>query len=88
MTSVPPCTLVGAYVHRVGPRPSSFFSKRLAGIFGSLRQWWFAQHRTPRIDLNGHVWFANDQIAYRCLEEIDFDYNALDATAVLLTAPA
>ncbi len=30
-----------------------------------------------------HVWFANDQLAVRFIEEIDFDYAA---TAVLLTA--
>jgi hypothetical protein len=33
-----------------------------------------------------HVFFANDQLATRFIEEIDFDYCALDATAVLMTA--
>jgi hypothetical protein len=44
--------------------------------------------RTPRIDTSDHVWFVNDQLAVRFIEEIDFDYAADDATAVLLTAPA
>jgi hypothetical protein len=30
----------------------------------------------------------NDQLAVRCIEEIDFDYADDDATAVLLTAAA
>jgi hypothetical protein len=34
------------------------------------------------------VWFANDQLAVRFIEEIDFDYAAADATAALLTAAA
>ena len=40
----------------------------------------------PRIDTSGHVWFANDQLAVRFIEEIDFDYAATDATAALITA--
>jgi hypothetical protein len=32
------------------------------------------------------VWFANDQLAVRFIEEIDFDYAATDATAALITA--
>jgi hypothetical protein len=39
----------------------------------------------PRIDTSDHIWFANDQLAARFIEEIDFDYAA-DATAALLTA--
>ena len=46
------------------------------------------EHGTPRIDTSDHVWFLNDQLAVRFIEEIDFDYAADDATAVLLTAPA
>ena len=34
------------------------------------------------------VWFVNDQIAFRFIEEIDFDYCANDATTALLTAAA
>jgi hypothetical protein len=32
------------------------------------------------------VFFVNDQLAVRFIEEIDFDYAATDATAALLTA--
>jgi hypothetical protein len=38
------------------------------------------------MDTSEHVWFANDQLAVRFIEEIDFDYGASDAAAVLLTA--
>ena len=55
-------------------------------VFGALSFWWMGEHGTPRIDTSEHVWFANDQLAVRFIEEIDFDYAALDATAVLLTA--
>jgi HK97 family phage major capsid protein len=57
-------------------------------VFGSLRHWWMGEHGVPRIDMSEHVWFANDQIAVRFSEEIDFDYQAADATAALLTAAA
>ena len=40
----------------------------------------------PRMDTSDQVWFANDQLAVRFIEEIDFDYVAEDATAALLTA--
>jgi hypothetical protein len=55
-------------------------------VFGALSFWWMGEHGTPRIDTSEHVWFANDQLAVRFIEEIDFDYVATDATAVLLTA--
>ena len=55
-------------------------------VFGALGFWWFGEHGSPRIDTSTHVWFANDQLAVRFIEEIDFDYCALDATAALLTA--
>jgi HK97 family phage major capsid protein len=55
-------------------------------VFGALSFWWMGEHGTPRIDTSEHVWFVNDQLAVRFIEEIDFDYAALDATAVLLTA--
>ncbi len=42
----------------------------------------------PRIDTNDAVFFANDQFAVRFIEEIDFDYAALDACSVLATADA
>jgi HK97 family phage major capsid protein len=57
-------------------------------VFGALSFWWFGEHGTPRIDTSEHVWFANDQLAVRFIEEIDFDFCAIDSTAVMLTAPA
>ena len=60
-------------------------SKPLA-VFGALSFWWMGEHGTPRIDTCDHVYFANDQLAIRFIEEIDFDYAASDATAALLTA--
>jgi hypothetical protein len=38
------------------------------------------------MDTSEHMWFLNDQLAVRFIEEIDFDYAAGEATAVLLTA--
>ena len=55
-------------------------------VFGALTFWWMGEHGGPRIDTSEHVWFANDQLAVRFIEEIDFDYAAADATAALLTA--
>jgi HK97 family phage major capsid protein len=57
-------------------------------VFGALSFWWMGEHGTPRIDSSEHVFFANDQLAVRFIEEIDFDYMANDATATLLTAAA
>jgi HK97 family phage major capsid protein len=57
-------------------------------LFGALSFWWMGEHGTPRIDTSEHVWFANDQLAVRFIEEIDFDYCAGDAVAALLTAAA
>ncbi len=57
-------------------------------VFGALDFWWFGQHGSPRIDTSEHVFFANDQLAVRFIEEIDFDYAAVDATAALITAAA
>jgi HK97 family phage major capsid protein len=55
-------------------------------VFGALSYWWMGEHGAPRIDTSEHVWFANDQLAVRFIEEIDFDYAAVDAAAALLTA--
>ena len=55
-------------------------------VFGALSFWWMGEHGTPRIDTSEHVWFANDQLAVRFIEEIDFDYAAVDAVAALMTA--
>ncbi|HZR19148.1 MAG TPA: phage major capsid protein [Verrucomicrobiae bacterium] len=57
-------------------------------VFGAISFWWMGEHGHPRIDPSEHVWFANDQLAVRFIEEIDFDYAAPDATAALLTAAA
>jgi hypothetical protein len=55
-------------------------------VFGALSFWWMGEHGSPRIDTSEHVWFVNDQLAVRFIEEIDFDYAAADATSVLLAA--
>jgi HK97 family phage major capsid protein len=55
-------------------------------VFGALAYWWFGEHGTPRIDTSDHVFFQNDQLAVRFLEEIDFDYCVNNAAAALLTA--
>ena len=55
-------------------------------VFGALSFWWLGEHGSPRIDPSEHVFFQNDQLAIRFIEEIDFDYCANDATAALLTA--
>ncbi len=57
-------------------------------VFGALSLWWMGEHGSPRMDQSEHVWFANDQLAVRFIEEIDFDYAAIDATSVLLTPAA
>ena len=54
-------------------------------VFGALSFWWMGEHGTPRMDTSDQVWFMNDQLAIRFIEEIEFDYAADDATAVLLT---
>jgi hypothetical protein len=48
--------------------------------------WWMGEHGSPRLDTSEHVYFTNDQLAVRFIEEIDFDYAAVDATAALITA--
>ena len=55
-------------------------------VFGAMSFWWMGEHGSPRIDMSEQVWFANDQLAVRFIEEIDFDYAAIDATAALITA--
>jgi HK97 family phage major capsid protein len=57
-------------------------------VFGAMSFWWMGEHGTPRIDTSEHVWFANDQLAVRFIEEIDFDYAAPDAVGALMTAAA
>ena len=68
------------------PYGTSAAADQPLAVFGALSFWWMGEHGTPRIDTSEHVWFANDQLAVRFIEEIDFDYAAADATAALLTA--
>ena len=60
-------------------------SKYLA-VFGALEYWWFGEHGNPRLDFSSDVYFTTDELATRFLEEIDFDYQDLGATASLQTA--
>ncbi len=55
-------------------------------VFGALDFWWFGEHGQPRMDFSSDVYFATDELATRFIEEIDFDYQQVDATAALLTA--
>ena len=68
------------------PYGTAASADKAIAVFGALSFWWMGEHGSPRIDTSEHVWFANDQLAVRFIEEIDFDYAAMDATAALLTA--
>jgi len=57
-------------------------------VFGDLQWWWFGERGSPRVDQSEHVAFLNDQLAVRFMEEIDFDYQSLEAAAVLKTSAA
>ena len=70
----------------LGPCGTAATPDTAIAVFGALPFWWFGEHGSPRIDTSEHVFFANDQLAVRFIEEIDFDYAASDATAALLTA--
>jgi HK97 family phage major capsid protein len=70
------------------PYGTSASADKPIAVFGALSFWWMGEHGNPRIDTSEHVWFANDQLAVRFIEEIDFDFAAADATAALLTAAA
>ena len=65
------------------PSPSSYLA-----VFGNLGFWWMGERGQPRIDTSIHPLFLNDQIATRFIEEIDFDYNSLQAAGALKTAAA
>jgi len=60
-------------------------------VFGAMSFWWMGEHGIPRIDTSEHVYFANDQLAVRFIEEIDFDYAAprchgrLDNSSIVVT---
>lgn len=55
-------------------------------VFGRLDFWFFGERMSPRIDTSLDVYFASDQIATRFIEEIDFDYQSLEAASSLQTA--
>ena len=57
-------------------------------VFGDLSFWWMGEHLSPRMDTSDQVFFVNDQLAVRFLEEIDFDYMDIGAAACLKTAAA
>jgi len=67
-------------------RLRTFSLARPVAVFGAMSFWWMGEHGTPRIDTTEHVYFANYQLAVRFIEEIDFDYAAVDAMAALITA--
>jgi len=58
----------------------------VVAIFGDLSFWWMGEHLSPRMDTSDQVFFVNDQLAVRFLEEIDFDYMDVAAAAALKTA--
>jgi HK97 family phage major capsid protein len=70
------------------PYGTAAAADKCLAVFGALSFWWMGEHGAPRIDTSEHVWFSNDQLAVRFIEEIDFDYAANDATAALTTAAA
>jgi len=57
-------------------------------VFGDLSFWWMGEHLSPRIDTSDQVFFVNDQLAVRFIEEIDFDYMDTAAASALQTAGA
>jgi HK97 family phage major capsid protein len=63
-------------------------ASKVVAVFGALSYWWMGEHLSPRMDTSDQVYFVNDQIGVRFIEEIDFDYIALNATAALRTAAA
>ena len=57
-------------------------------VFGDLSYWWMGEHLSPRIDTSDQVFFVNDQLAVRFIEEIDFDFMDTAAASALQTAAA
>ena len=57
-------------------------------VFGDLSYWWMGEHLSPRLDTSDQVFFVNDQLAVRFIEEIDFDYMDTQAASALKTAAA
>jgi len=65
------------------PTPSTTLA-----VFGDLSYWWMGEHLSPRLDTSDQVFFVNDQLAVRFIEEIDFDYMDASAASALQTAAA
>ena len=61
---------------------------KFLAVFGDLSYWWMGEHLSPRIDTSDQVFFVNDQLAVRFIEEIDFDYMDTAAASALQTAAA
>jgi HK97 family phage major capsid protein len=59
---------------------------KFVAVFGVPQYWWFGEHGNPRLDFSGDVYFTTDEIGARFIEEIDFDYQALDAFGSLQLA--
>ena len=68
------------------PYSTTAQNDKAIAVFGALHFWWMGEHGHPRIDTSEQVYFVNDQLGVRFIEEIDFDYMATDATAALITA--
>ncbi len=64
-----------------GPAPATTIA-----VFGDLSFWWMGEHLSPRVDTSDQVFFVNDQLAVRFIEEIDFDYMDVAAASALQTA--
>ena len=70
------------------PYSTAAAAGKFLAAFGRMNFWWFGERGTPRMDTSAHVYFANDLLAVRFIEEIDFDYCSLEAMSVLQTAAA
>lgn len=57
-------------------------------VFGDLDWWVMGEHGSPRIEWSEHARFIYDELFVRFIEEIDMDYIAPDAAAVLKLAAA
>ncbi len=57
-------------------------------VFGDLSYWWMGEHLSPRLDTSDQIFFLNDQLAVRFIEEIDFDYMDVAAASALQTSAA
>lgn len=68
------------------PYTTSVAADAYLAVFGAMDFWWFGEKGSPRMDFSQDVYFATDELATRFIEEIDFDYQQLDVTAVLITA--